>query len=307
MILLNKEIELNKMKILELMERELLRRNYSLKTIKTYNYCLIKFLNFLNKDIKKITKNDIKNYLDALIRKKVSGNTINVNLNSIKFLFEEILNKKLTLKIKYSKTPKKLPEFLTQNEIIRLIDNIENNKHKIMIKLLYSSGLRVSELLNLRIKDFDFENKYGWVRKGKGNKDRIFVIADSLKNDLLNYINDQNLNQDSFLFMSYNGMMSVRTIQEIVKKASKKAKINKRVHPHTLRHSYATHLIENGYDITSVQALLGHNSLETTMIYLHIAPKKFINVKSPLDNLTFDDKNNNDLGFIRQEDRDLRI
>ena len=292
------------------MERELSRRNYSLKTIKTYNYSLNNFFNFVKKDFKKINKQDINAYFYYLADKNISGSTINVNLNAIKFFYQEILNKKLTIKIKYSKVPKKLPLFLTQDEIIKLIDNIENNKHKLMIKLLYSSGLRVSELLNLKVRDFDFENDYGWVRQGKGNKDRIFVIAISLKQDLIDYVKD--LDYDSFLFTSYNGRMSVRTIQEIIKKATKRSKINKKIHPHSLRHSYATHLIENGYDVSSVQSLLGHKSLETTMIYLHIAPKRFINVKSPLDNLKFnnlsyDGKNINDIEPISQEDKDLRI
>ena len=128
--MLNREIGLNlKMDPIQLMEKEMLRRNYSLKTIKTYNYYLNKFLNFLNKDFKKVKKQDTKNYLDKLIDKKVSGSTINVNLNAIKFLFEEILNKKLTLKIKYSKVPKTLPIFLTKEEVVILINSIENIKH----------------------------------------------------------------------------------------------------------------------------------------------------------------------------------
>ena len=294
------------MDIINLMEKELLRRNYSLRTIETYNYCLNNFLRYCKKDFKKINKQDIKNYLDKLINKNVSGSTINVNLNALKFLFEEILNKKLTIKIKYSKIPKTLPIFLTKEEIIKLINAIKNNKHKLMVKLMYSSGLRVSELVNLKVKDFDFENNYGWVRKGKGNKDRMFILASSLKDELLNYIKENNLEQDSFIFASYNGSMSSRSVQEIIKKATRKAKLNKNVHPHTLRHSYATHLIENGYDLTSVQGLLGHNSLETTMVYLHMAPKKFINVKSPLDDLQLEEKDKN-LSYDSENIVDIRL
>ena len=278
------------MDFLENMKKEMLRRNYSLRTIKTYLYCLNKFLIFYNKDFKKITKQDIKDYLDKLINKKVSGSTINVNLNALKFLFEETLNKRLTIKIKYSKTPKNLPIFLTKEEIIELISQIENNKHKLMIKLLYGAGLRVSELINLKINDLNFENNYGWVRQGKGRKDRLFIIPDLLKEDLINYINKNNLDSDSWLFTSYNGHISTRSIQEIIKKAAKRAKLGKKVHPHTLRHSYATHLIENGYDLTLVQSLLGHTSLETTMIYVHMANPKLLSVKSPLDNLQLENK-----------------
>lgn len=155
---------------------------------------------------------------------------------------------------------------------------------------MYSAGLRVSELVNLRVRDLDLKENYGWVRHGKGNKDRMFIIAESLKKGLLEHIKINNLNNENWLFSSYNGNISARTVQEIIKKAAKKTKINKKVHPHTLRHSYATHLIENGYDVTTVQSLLGHNSAETTMVYLHIAPKRFINVRSPLDELQLDNK-----------------
>lgn len=154
-----------------------------------------------------------------------------------------------------------------------------------MIKLLYSAGLRVSELINLRVRDLEFDRNYGWVRHGKGNKDRRFIIALSLKEELLGYIEQECLGQDSWLFMSYNGHMSARSVQEIIKRAAKIAGIHKRVHPHTLRHSYATHLIENGYDVVSVQSLLGHNSAETTMVYVHMASPNLINVRSPLDSL----------------------
>ncbi len=140
-----------------------------------------------------------------------------------------------------------------------------------------------------------------------GRKDRLFILPSLLKNDLINYINKNNLNEDSWLFTSYNGHISTRSIQEIIKKASKKAKINKKIHPHTLRHSYATHLIEDGYDLTIVQSLFGHKSPETTMIYVHMANPKLLSVKSPLDNLnlrhnnekqSYEFKNSVDTDFI---------
>ncbi|MBU2634507.1 MAG: site-specific integrase [Nanoarchaeota archaeon] len=277
------------MDVIEKYKKELLRRNYSLKTIKTYNYCLKNFFNFCHKDPKKFTKKDIKDYLETLSNK--SGSTTNVNLQALKFLMEEILHKrKYFYHIKYSKTPKKLPTVLTKEEVINLINSICNLKHRLMIELLYSAGLRVSELVNLKVFHLDFENNYGFVRKGKGNKDRLFIIAQSLKYELLKYIKENKLELGSYIFKGQRGAYSVRSIQEIVKKAAKKAKIRKNVHPHTLRHSYATHLIENGYDVASVQSLLGHNSIETTMLYLHIASPSMINVKSPLDSLNLDKK-----------------
>jgi len=278
------------MDLQELMKKELSRRNYSLRTIKTYLCCVNKFLKQYKNNPRKISKKDINDYLNNLLEKNSCGNTINVNLNALKFLLEEILNKKFISKIKYSKTPRSLPLFLTKKEIINLINNIKNEKHKLMIKVIYGAGLRVNELVNLKVKDFDFENNYGWVRKGKGNKDRLFIIPGLLKQDLINYINENNLDKESWLFTSYNGHISTRTIQEIIKKACKKAKLNKKVHPHTLRHSYATHLVENGYDLTLIQSLLGHKSPETTMIYVHMANPKLLSVKSPLDDLQFEDR-----------------
>ena len=269
-----------------LMKREMLRRGYSLRTIQSYCGCLNQFFKFrMNKSPRKITKRDVKDFIDKrLVDKNKAGNTINLYFNAIKFFMENILNKRLFYNIKYSKVPKRLPVVLTKDEIKKLIDSIENPKHKLMIRLMYSAGLRVSELVKLKIEDFQFDKNYGWVRQGKGKKDRMFIIADSLNEELQRFILENNL--ESHIFIGYKGChISQRSIQEIIRKSTKKAKIKKRISPHTLRHSFATHLIENGYDVASVQSLLGHNSAETTMIYLHIANPKMINVKSPLDSL----------------------
>ena len=207
-------------------------------------------------------------------------------------MMEEILHKRRTFyNIKYTKVPRRLPEVLTQSEVLSLFENIKNKKHSLAIKLMYSSGLRVSELVHLNVKDLEFDKNFGWVRKGKGNKDRLFIIAKSINKELQDYISENNLDQDSWLFKGNKGYhLSQKSIYMIVKRAAKKARISKKVHPHTLRHSFSTHLIENGYDVSSVQALLGHKSPETTMVYLHIASPNMINVKSPLDNLNYNYK-----------------
>ena len=283
------------MDIIESIKKECLRRKLSIRTMKSYTYCVKKFLIYCKKEPKSISKQDIKDYLNILISRNKSGSTINVYLNALKFLIEEVLNRNFNVKIKYSKVPKTLPIVLTQEEIYKLINEIKNSKHKLMVKLMYSSGLRVNELVNLRVMDLDFNSNYGWGRHGKGNKDRLFIIADTLKPDLMRYIGENNLEHDSWLFNSYNGHISVRTIQVIVKKAAKKAKIPKNVHCHTLRHSFATHIIQDGNDIVSLQTLLGHNSAETTMRYVHMVSPKLINVRSPLDNLNFNEKDNSQL------------
>src|SRR3989338_652990 len=278
------------MDVIESVKKEGLRRRYSIRTIETYLVCVRNFLNFCHKDPIKFTKKDVKDYLDILSEKNKSGSTINVNLQALKFMMEYVLNKrKYFYNIKYSKVARSLPLVLNKDEVIKLINSIENDKHKLMIKLLYSAGLRVSELLNLKICDLDIANNFGYVRKGKGNKDRMFIIADSLKQEISDCIINDKLNQDNYLFISYMGRMSSRTVQEIIKKAVHKIKLGKKVHPHTLRHSFSTHLIENGYSVSEVQSLLGHKSPETTMIYVHMVSPKFIAVRSPLDDLQLQD------------------
>mgnify|MGYP001594461472 CR=1 FL=1 len=266
--------------------REMLRRKYSQKTIKTYLYCIDKFFSKCNKEAGKVSKTDVREYLNNLIEKNKAGNTINVNLNALKFFFEEVLGKRMKLNIKYSKVPEKLPVVLSKEEVKGLFTAIDNEKHRLMVQVMYSAGLRVSELINLKVKDLDIKKNYGFVRQGKGNKDRIFIISESLKEKINELIEKEKLCLGNYLFnTNRNTKYGVRSLQQIIIKARKKAKINKKISCHTLRHSFATHLIENGYSVSEVQALLGHKSPETTFIYLHTAAPNMIKVKSPIDSL----------------------
>ncbi len=264
-----------------MIRKEALRRGYSRKTITSYSECVKRFLNRSKKEIKNVSKKDILDYIDYLIKKNYSGNTINVYYCSLRFFFQEILGRKLFRNVRYTKIPRKLPVVLNKEEVKLLIDSISNEKHALMIKLLYSAGLRVGELVSLRIKDIDCSSEVGWVRHGKGGKDRPFIISRKIKLELITLICGRDI--DSFLFAGRHGKYSVRTIQEIVKKACKSAGIKKNVHPHTLRHSFATHLIEDGYGLGTVQNLLGHSSPETTMGYVHLANPRLLNIKSPFD------------------------
>lgn len=270
-----------------LIRREGIRRRLSPRTVNTYCSCVKKFLfRFRNKKVEEITKKDVESFLYHLSRRNVAGNTINVYLHSLRFFFEVVLRKKLTVNIKISKTPQRLPQFLSQEEVTKLFSVITNEKHQLIVKLLYATGMRISELLNLKVKDFEFDKNYGWVRQGKGSKDRLFIIATKLKDELLNWINKNHLSNNSLLFSGQGGnQYSATSVRMILKNATKKAKIKKKVHPHMLRHSFATHLIENGYAVTELQPLLGHRNLETTMIYLHMASPNLLKVKSPYDNL----------------------
>ena len=266
--------------------RECKRRGYSEKTIKSYTYCINYFLKFTNKPLNKISKKDVRLFLENLSEKDMAGNTMNGYHMAIRFLFQDVLDKKIWINIKYSKIPKKLPLVLTKEEVKKLFNAINNKKHRLMIRLMYAAGLRVSELLNLKINDLEISKSYGYVRKGKGDKDRIFIIADALKDDLTKLIGSKKLNELEYLFTNNKKTKyNISTPRMIIKKATGEAGINKKISCHTLRHSFATHLIENGYSIAEVQALLGHKSPETTFVYVHTASPNMIKVKSPLDNL----------------------
>ncbi|PIZ50933.1 hypothetical protein COY27_05290 [Candidatus Woesearchaeota archaeon CG_4_10_14_0_2_um_filter_33_13] len=262
-------------------------RGLSEKTIRTYTYIVDKFLRTYRKDPHQVTQNEIKTHLLRLLQSGRSSNTVNVQLNALKFFFEQGLRRKLTIDLRFSKVPKRLPEFLTQEEVVHFFDCLKNKKHKLMVNLLYSAGLRVSELTNLKVKDLQINENYGWVRQGKGNKDRPFIIAEKLKTELELWINKLQLEFEDYLFPSNRReKISVSSLQKIIKHAAKMAGIPKNVHPHTLRHSFATHLIENGYCVTDVQPLLGHAKLETTLVYTHLAKPKLLSIKSPFDKLS---------------------
>jgi integrase/recombinase XerD len=266
--------------------KECKRRRFSPRTTKTYLNCIYNFLNWSKKDLRCISKKDVRIFLESLSEKERAGSTMNVYHMALRFLFTQVLEKKMWIDIKYSKTPKKLPEVLSKEETRKLIDAIKNSKHQLMVCLIYSSGLRVSELINLKIKDLELNKNYGYVRNGKGGKDRLIVLSRNLVPAIKKLIEKERLENSSYLFKSNRGKKyHIKSLQKIVHNASKIAGIKKEISPHTLRHSFATHLIENGYDVTNVQAMLGHKSPETTLIYTHIASPNFMNIKSPLENL----------------------
>jgi integrase/recombinase XerD len=198
------------------------------------------------------------------------------------------LKKDITLSIKRPKREKHLPSVLTKEEVIKLIDSLYNKKSKLMISLVYACGMRVSELVNLKVDDLDFNEKIGHIIQGKGKKDRIFNIPLFLIEKLQEQANKQKKLNKEFLFSGSKGKLSTRNLQKIVQKARLKSGITKEIHPHTLRHSFATHLLENNVDIRKIQELLGHADLSTTQIYTHISTEELKKIKSPLDNMMED-------------------
>lgn len=264
--------------MLDNLKRELEIRNFSKRTVKSYLFAVGKFLQHTNN--RELNEDNLKNYIQILIKKQ-NPSTVSANLSAIEFFFDKVLNKKI--KLPHPKRNKPIPEILTQEEIKKLIEVTPNIKHKLIIKLLYGCGLRVSELINLKKEDFNFKESLIHVKLSKGRKDRFVKIPDSINNELTSY---QNLNQEQIFFPSARGgKLTTKTIQLIVKNASRKAQIKKNVHPHTLRHSFATHLLEQGTDLRIIQKLLGHSDIKTTQIYLSVSQQSIKNIKSPLDSI----------------------
>lgn len=266
-------------KEVEKLRTELKLRGFSPLTVRNYSFFVEKFLQHANKPVKELNEEDAKNYLASLFEDKAK-NTIMLAAAALKFFYQEILNEEIG-KIRIPKKEKRLPEVLSKDEIKKLLDSAETKKSRLIISLLYSSGLRVSEVVNLKPQHIDFEEKIGWVRKGKGSKDRMFILSEQLGKEIQNYLKKRN---NTYVF-SKDKPLTTRNLQKIVKHTKQKAGINKKVTPHTLRHSFATHLLEAGNDIRIIQALLGHASLNTTQIYTHLSSEQFKKVQNPLDSI----------------------
>jgi len=274
-------------KVLDNLKSELILRNLSSQTAKAYLYNNNKFLEFIDKSPKNVSKNDIRNYLLYLATDKgVKPNTFNIILNSLRFYYIEVLKKRFKFDFKKAKIEKRVPVVISREDIKKMIDLTSNLKHKIIIEMMYCSGLRVSECLSIMIDDLNLEQKYGLVRKGKGSKDRYFILAEIVIDDIKKFISLRK-DKNPYLFIDHQGHLSVRTAQEVVKQAARKAKIKQRVFCHALRSSFATHLLENGASIDKIQRLLGHQSMDTTMMYIRSASVFVKDVESPLDNSFF--------------------
>ena len=266
--------------ILNKLRVELKIRGFSPLTVRSYSFFVEKFLGRNNKNFTELNEDDAKAYLSEMFDTK-SKNTIMLAAASLKFFYTEILKKEFS-QVKMPKKDSKLPEVLIKDEVKKLIDSTDNNKSRLIISLLYSSGLRVSELVNLKVEDLNLQKGIGWVRKGKGGKDRQIIISNNLANELKGYLENK---KDNIYVFSKEKALTTRNIQKIIKRTKERAGINKKVTPHTLRHSFATHLLEQGTDIRMIQVLLGHSSLNTTQVYAHISSEQIKKVKNPLDML----------------------
>ncbi|MBW6462167.1 MAG: site-specific integrase [DPANN group archaeon] len=256
---------------------ELKSKGMSQKTIKAYLFHVSTFLRHNN--IESSTE-DIQKYFVKLSDTK-DHLTVNLRISAVKFFYLNVLKHQLHLN--FMKRPKRLPEVLTKEETITILNNINNTKHRLLIETIYGCGLRVSEVTKLKKQDLRFDENILMIRQAKGKKDRVVMIPKSISSRLKSYINSR-ADENPYVFDSARGgHLTTSTIQKIMKNTIIKTNIKKKVHPHTLRHSYATHLLENGTDIRIIQRLLGHNDIRTTEIYTHISNAFIKTVNSPLD------------------------
>lgn len=259
-------------------------KRYALNTCKVYISHFEKFINYYNTiEVNEITEHEIQEYLKYLVQRQNSVSYINQAINSIKFYYEVVLgmpNRFYSIERPFKQ--KKLPDVLSKEEIISMISFTTNIKHKCIISLLYSSGLRRSELLFLKPEDIDSKRMLIKVKQAKGNRDRYTILNRSVLEDLRTYYKIYTPKNYLFEGIESNTPYSESSVLKVVTRAAKKAGITKKVHPHMLRHSFATHLLEEGTDLRYIQALLGHQSSKTTEIYTHVAVKSFTGIKDLL-------------------------
>jgi len=266
---------------LDYIKREMQIKNYSHKTIDSYLYCIKYLITYYHKPPNKINTDEIKEYIQYKINKDVSSSTIAVYINAFNFLYQKIYRRSFDLKINIPKRAKKLPIVLSKTQIQTIIQNIKNTKHKLVVSMAHASGLRVSEIQSIKIRDLDLDQKIIHIKHAKGKKDRLTILSDKIIPDLTKIIASKNSND--FIFESERGgKMSTRTLQKIFTNALKKSDIKKLATFHSLRHSFATHLLENGTSIRYIQKLLGHSNIQTTQIYTKVTNPNLKNTKSPL-------------------------
>ena len=258
-------------------KREMKNRNYAKNTVRTYSRHIDKFLVFSRKSLLD-PKNRISVFLETVVS---TSEQRRLAWSSIKLFYEIVLKKDCPYKLDRVKNRKRLPDILTKEEILEILNVITNEKHRLIISFLYASGLRVSEVVNLKIKDLNLSALSLKIRNSKGHKDRFTLLSEKSLEKIKELIKGRDANDYIFLTL-YNKKYTVRTVQMIFTHALQKSGIQKKPTCHTLRHCFETHLVEAGTDIKSVKTLLGHKSIKTTMVYVNLADPVSRNIRSPL-------------------------
>ncbi|MBI4090754.1 MAG: tyrosine-type recombinase/integrase, partial [Candidatus Komeilibacteria bacterium] len=254
----------------------------SKRTIKSYLAHNRRFLATINKSAREVTVQDIKNYLLYLrVQERYSNTSLNNVISALKFYYEGILKRRLFSSIKRPKREKFLPVVLTRQEIARLLDTVQNRKHRLLLAVAYGAGLRVSEAVRLQVRDIDLEALTIHVRGAKGAKDRITIFPEKIVNDMRECVSGKKASDP--VFASWRGgALTTRTAQKIFEQALARAGVQKSATFHSLRHSFATHLLENGVAARYVQELLGHQSIKTTEHYMQVTNPQLKHIRSPL-------------------------
>ena len=259
-------------------------KKYALNTVRIYISFFEKFINhYNNTELIALGENDVRLYLQKLVQEGKSNSYLNQAVNSIKFYYEVVLGMPNRLyEIERPRKEFKLPRVVSTQNMVKILNSITNIKHKCIIETLYSSGLRIGELLNLKINDIDSDRMLIRVLQAKGKQDRYTILSKSLLKDLREYF--KIYRPKEYLFEGWKGGKYTRTsVQAILLRATEKAKVHQKISPHMLRHSFGTHLLENGADLRYIQTLMGHKSSATTELYTHVATNRLSTFKSPLD------------------------
>jgi site-specific recombinase XerD len=271
---------------LEKLETELRARKYSPRTMRSYIHYNRAFCSFARKTPDAVDEEDIKKYLAYLDKSlDLSTSSMNLAISSLKFFYAGILKKPVAKDLHRPRHDKRLPCVLSRQEINLMLDTEENPKHRLLLMLAYSSGLRVSEVVALKKEHIDFSRKTILVRAAKGRKDRYTLLSDRASRFIKDYCNLYAIEGGGWLFPGQDrkAHLSIRSAQSVFEKALRNASIGKSISIHGLRHTFATHLLENGIDARYIQSLLGHASLRTTERYTHVARKNLLKIQSPLD------------------------
>ena len=273
--------------ILTKLDQDMELRGFADTTKEAYSRTIAIYLEHIEKPLAQTDENDIRDYLKYLQSvKKLSNTTVNAYLAAIWFLYEVVCNRQLNRKqVPYMKRPRKLPEVLLRTEVVAIIDAVDNIKHKTMLMLAYSAGLRVSEIATLKITDIDSDSMRIFVRAGKGGKDRYTLLSKTCLDMLRRYWRGFRPDHpEGYLFLGLRSLdhITADAIEVAFNNALVKSGLVKNVSIHSMRHSFATHLLENGTSLVDIKELLGHASLSSTTIYLHLA-NITDRVVSPLD------------------------
>ena len=266
----------------------MMSQRYSWHTIKSYTVAIVKYQQWLRRpSISDVEQKDITDYLIYINGCKVSDSYINVQVSALKYYYGKVVSRIdiILEKIKRPRASLVLPRILSQNEVLRMIKSCSNMKHRNILYMLYSSGLRLGELITLKIEDISWDRNQVFVRGAKGKKDRVVMLSDHVKEVFQEYFHKYK--PVIYLFESTKAGKKYATssVQKVMKKSASKADITQKVTPHVLRHSFATHLHDNGVSIAIVQKLLGHKNLKTTLIYTHISIQQVAKIESPLDRI----------------------